>query len=65
MSDPICHCRCERNMHFDKKHACMRSGCDCPSFRDAREPNPIKPKRPDHAWHCRCVRCKEALGVTT
>lgn len=61
-----CHCGCEDNAHF-KDHVgygvCLVMRCDCPMFRDADKPNPIRPKRPDHTALCRCFRCREALGL--
>jgi len=51
----VCHCGHDMDTHFEKRHSCLASQCDCRWYRDEAKPDPLKPCH-SHArpicWEC-------------
>lgn len=64
----ICHCGHDRLSHAveprgavsSDRNDCLALGCECKRYVNEFDPSP-KPvlKRPNHASHCKCPRCRE------
>lgn len=66
-----CHCGHNRATHFEKKHSCLASMCECLGYAhvDGPKPAPPPPKpsskapiRPHLDSSCRCSACNEYDG---